>query len=83
MTVIQSGKQLPYTLKSLTSCEPPFESDNNNWFKYMILQGSNIITGYKYGEFANVLESVELNVDRLNQRQIGKFGSMNTPKAKE
>ncbi len=82
MAVIQSCKQLPYTLKSLINCEPPFQSEGNNWYQYKISQGHNIITGYKCGEYAHVLESVEINIDRLNQRQKGKFGNMNTPKAK-
>ena len=82
MTVIQTSKQLPYTLKSLTSCEPPFHSEENNWYKYKISQGSNIIIGYKYGEYAYALEAIELNIDRLNERQKGKYGSASTSKPK-
>ena len=82
MNLIQSSKQLPYVLKSITSCEPPFESKENNWFKYKILQGSNIITGYKCGEYAHVLASIEVNIDRLNQRQKGKYVTISSPKPK-
>ncbi len=79
MTVLDSSKQLPYILNSITSCEPPLQADGNNWFQYEISQGHNIITGYKCGEYAYVLESIEINIERLNQRQKGKFGTMNIP----
>ena len=82
MTVIQSSKPLLYVLKSITNCEPPFDSKDSNWFQYKILQGSNIITGYKCGEYAHVLESIEVNIDRLNQRQKGKYVVMSSSKPK-
>lgn len=82
MTVTQLNKQLPYSLESLISCDPPFQTEGCNWFQYKISQGRNIITGYKCGDYAHVLESVEVNIDRLNQRQKGKFGNMNIPKSK-
>ena len=77
MTVILYDKQLPYTLNSIISCEPPSNADGDNWFQYKITQGANIITGYKCGEFNQVKESIENNIERLNQRQKGKFGSLN------
>ena len=82
MTAIHYSKQLPYTLNSIISCTPPFQADGDNWFQYKIAQGSNMITGYKCGEYAHVLQSVEANIERLNQRQQGKFGSMNNQKTK-
>ncbi len=80
MALIHSGKQLPYTLNSIISCKPPYPVDGNDWYQYKISQGHNIIVGYKCGEYAHVLESIELNIERLNLRQKGKFGTMNIPK---
>lgn len=80
---IQCNKQLPYSLKSLISCKPPFQSEDNEWYQYEISQGHNIITGYKCGEYAQVLESIEINIDRLNERQKGKSGNQNITKAKK
>ena len=78
MAVINSGKQQPYTLNSIVSCEPPYSAVGNDWFHYKISQGSNMITGYKCGEYTQVLQSIEINIERLNQRQRGKFGPIHT-----
>ncbi len=82
MPVIKSNYQIPYKLKSLTNCKPPFKAEGSNWYQYEISQGSNIITGYKCGDHKHVLESVQLNIDQLNQRQKGKYGNMNISKPK-
>ena len=78
MTVINSGKQPPYTLSLLVSCEPPYSAVGNDWYQYKISQGPNIITGYKCGEYQHVLQSIEINIERLNLRQKGKFGAIHT-----
>lgn len=80
--MIQYNKQPPYSLKSLVSCQPPFKTIENNWFQYEISQGCNTITGYKCGDYEHVLESVQFNIDQLNQRQKGKYSNLSISKPK-
>ena len=81
MTIILSNKK-PYTLNSLIKCKPPFHADEKNWFKYKISQGANTITGYKCGEYDYVLQSVQVNIEQLNQRQTGSYKSISITKPK-
>ena len=78
MTATNSVNQLPYTLESNSSCEPPYQSTENNWYQYNISQGTNTITGYKSGEYTYVIQSINANIERLNLRQKGKFGPLHT-----
>ena len=74
MSVKYLINKLPYQIKSIDPCAPPNGATGENWFHYVIVQGNNIINGYKQGSLNFVIQSVEENVQLLNERQQGKRG---------
>lgn len=76
MKTFYSNKQQKYTLNSIIRCIPPQQASGTGWYEYKIVQGENIITGYKCGEYIHVLQSVEENIAQLNLRQYGNYGPM-------
>lgn len=73
----ESAQELPFRLESLVRAETPAGSEGT-WYRYVISQGSNQITGVRSGEQAEVTQMVGEMVERLNERRAGKT----RPKAK-
>ncbi len=68
---------------AITRAEPPPGIEGGTWYRYEIVQGANTIVGYQKGSKASVTESVALNVERLNERRVGKPGRVHlTPSPK-
>ena len=60
-----------YEIISIQKSEPPFGT-GSDWYHYEIVNGRNIINGYKQGSLNTVTTEVETNVAQLNERQLGK-----------
>jgi hypothetical protein len=56
-----------YRLDSVTPVAPPDGSDGT-WYRYVIVQGSNIITGQRSGTLPELNPVLEDMVARLNER---------------
>ena len=67
----------PYQLHSIAPAATPAGSEGT-WFRYVIVQGANEITGLRPGNHNEVDFAVREMVDRLNERSAGK----NTKKLK-
>lgn len=64
----------PYELVSLTKSSPPPGSDGNDWFSYLISQGTNTITGYRQGDLDAIEASLKETVVALNERRSPRRG---------
>lgn len=64
--------EVPFELASLTSAESP-DGSEGPWFRYVISQGTNEITGLRAGSRGEVQRLVDEMVERLNERRLGKF----------
>ena len=63
-----------YEILSVEPAEAPCNLDGANWYRYVIVQGDNKISGYRQGNLHSITRSVEEIVLRLNERRIGKGG---------
>ena len=63
--------EVPFRLASITPAEAPTGSEGP-WFRYVILQGANEITGLRAGTQTEVQRLVDEMIERLNERRIGK-----------
>ncbi|MBL8264754.1 hypothetical protein [Steroidobacter sp.] len=63
--------ETPFVRQSVTPTATP-EGCEGNWFKYVISQGDNEITGLRAGSLNEVTRQVDEMTDRLNERRIGK-----------
>jgi len=63
--------EVPFRLESISPAEAPAGSDGS-WFRYVILQGENEITGLRAGSQSEVQRLVDDMIERLNERRIGK-----------
>ena len=63
--------EVPFRLDSITPAEAPAGSDGS-WYRYVISQGENEITGLRAGSQSEVQRLVDDMVERLNERRIGK-----------
>jgi hypothetical protein len=64
-----------YQLISIDESEPPSNDDElkgDDWFKYQIAQGDNLITGYRRGKLRTVRREVKTIIVGLNERRSGK-----------
>ncbi len=69
---------------AITKVEAPAGTEGGTWYRYEIFQGANTITGFQKGSKASVTEAVELHVERLNERRVGKPGRVHlTPSPKK
>lgn len=66
-----SDHESPFRLTSLIPAGAP-EGSDGSWFRYVIMQGSNRITGLRSGAEAEVKHLVHDMVARLNDRREGK-----------
>lgn len=57
----------PFRLDSLTEVAPP-DGREGTWYRYVIMQGSNTITGVRSGTHWEVSLTLESLVERLNER---------------
>lgn len=64
----------PFELRSVHKSEPPSGSQGNDWVRYEIGQGSNLITGYRRGSVASIKRAAEEIVVGLNERRSPKRG---------
>ena len=63
--------EIQYRLESLDPVATP-QGSEGTWFRYVIAQGSNLITGMHSGNKAQVDYAVREMVERLNERRAGK-----------
>ena len=71
-----------YRLLSIARTNAPSGSEGRDWVEYRIVQGMNIITGYRRGSVASVTEDVKKVVEGLNERRHVKRGRVDlTPRA--
>jgi len=64
--------EVPFRLASITPAEAPVGS-GGSWYRYIILQGANEITGLRAGSQTEVQRLVDEMVERLNERRLGKI----------
>lgn len=57
----------PFRLDSITEVVPP-DGQKGSWYRYVIVQGSNMITGVRSGTRWEVGLTLESLVERLNER---------------
>lgn len=65
------SQELPFKLESLAATATPAGSEGD-WYRYVISQGANEITGLRCGTKSAVQSEVNDMVDRLNERREGK-----------
>jgi hypothetical protein len=58
-----------YRLLAIDPTKAPDDSGGKDWFLYRIVQGENLIRGYKRGSRAGVTAEVEQIVVSLNERR--------------
>ncbi len=64
-----------YELVSIDESEPPsggIETGSEDWYRYQISQGENLITGYRRGKLRTVRSEVKSIIVGLNERRSGK-----------
>lgn len=72
--------EAPFRVDSIAKVTPP-EGSDGMWFKYVISQGTNLISGVRSGAQAEVTSLVGEMVERLNERRVGKNRPKGKPKA--
>lgn len=77
---IQTFVDLPFRLESMARDKAP-EGSQGTWFKYVISQGTNRITGIREGSEAEVNALLADMVERLNERRAGKTRPRTKPAA--
>lgn len=67
----EANHETPFRVESIVKAATP-DGAAGTWFKYIISQGTNQITGIRCGEQAEVNHLVGQMVERLNERRAGK-----------
>ena len=67
----RANHEAPFRLASLIETGAP-EGGEGTWYRYVIMQGTNEITGVRNGPEAEVAHLVREMVERLNERRAGK-----------
>ena len=75
----QGGKQEsslaePFQLFAVEESAPPGDGVPGTWFRYTIMQGDNVITGFRQGSRTSVRVDLEAVVAALNERRVGRRG---------
>lgn len=79
-----SAKAQPFKVVSTAKCDPPDGAGDDDWYRYVITQGSNSIVGRRQGSLSSVSTAIEEEVARLNERRMGKTGRVHlTPSPKK
>jgi hypothetical protein len=68
---IASSSQF-YSIESIEPIDPPSGTEGDDWYQYVIVQGTNRISGYRQGNLESVRRATEENIELLNERQFGK-----------
>jgi hypothetical protein len=76
-TAAVRNHELPFRIESIAKAATPAGSEGS-WYRYVISQGTNQITGIRSGEQSEVNSLVAQMVERLNERR----GGNTRPKAK-
>ncbi len=72
-----------YELDDIKRAKAPDGGVGQDWFRYIITQGRNTITGYRQGSQRTVTKAVKEIVFELNARRNGKKGRVHlTPSRK-
>jgi hypothetical protein len=61
----------PFRLQSVSRTASP-EGSEGDWYRYVIAQGTNLITGMRAGEEDEIQRALNEMVERLNERRMGK-----------
>ena len=61
-----------FQISSVQPMEPPSGSDAAEWHSYVIVQGPNVIRGFREGNLKTVTSAAEAIVIQLNERRMGK-----------
>ena len=78
-------RQLPesFELDDIKRAKAPDGGAGQDWYRYIITQGPNTITGYRQGSQRAVTKAVKEIVLELNERRNGKKGRVHlTPSRK-
>lgn len=78
--ISQTLVDLPFRLESMARAKAP-DGSNGTWFKYVIAQGPNRITGIREGSEAELNATLADMVERLNERRAGKTRPRTKPAA--
>ena len=81
----QPTRRLPksFKLDDIERAKAPDGGSGQDWFRYIITQGHNTITGYRQGSQRAVTKAVKEIVLELNERRNGKKGRVHlTPSRK-
>ena len=73
----------PYELKTVRKADAPSGSQGENWIKYEITQGTNVITGYRQGSVTAIKRVAEEIVVGLNERRSPKRGRVQLTQLKK
>lgn len=63
--------EVPFRLESMAPVPAP-EGSDGIWYRYVICQGTNEITGLRSGSQAEVTRLLDEMIERLNERRLGK-----------
>lgn len=69
---MSTQKNLQFELVSIDESKPPSGSEGDNWFCYRIVQGKNMIVGYRRGSLRAIKRDVKEIIVGLNERRSGK-----------
>ena len=70
----QNPHDEPYELLSVDKSEPPAGGQGDDWCRYRIAQGANVITGYRQGSVNSTKRAAQEIVSGLNERRSPKRG---------
>jgi len=73
----------PYELRAVRKTEAPTGSHGDNWIKYEITQGTNVITGYRQGSVTAIKRVAEEIVVGLNERRSPNRGRVQLTQLKK
>jgi hypothetical protein len=73
----------PYELKAVLKADAPSGSQGENWIKYEITQGRNVITGYRQGSVTAIKRVAEEIVVGLNERRSPNRGRVQLTQLKK
>ena len=73
-TIIQPTRQLAeaFELSDIERTKAPDGGGGQDWYRYIITQGPNKITGYRQGSQRAVTKAVKEIILELNERRNGK-----------
>jgi hypothetical protein len=73
----------PYELKAVRKTDAPAGSQGDNWIRYEITQGTNVITGYRQGSVTAIKRVAEEIVVGLNKRRSPNRGRVQLTQLKK